>query len=215
MADFRTELVKAVSAELTRFAGRKETNPAVRDILIEYWTKGAGRSIAGAKTEINNRTAWSAAFISFCVKKALAASGSGAKFVFSASHSEYAGAAILNFVNSKAAPAFYGLPPTGSGAVKPEVGDIIGVTRVAHVDDYADALDAARNNDRYFSHFDVVTSKSGGTIKRVGGNVSDSVTEKSLALTSAGILPNLPFKFNSAGQVLSGPFICVIKHKET
>lgn len=214
MADFRTELVKAISTELARFDGRKETDPSVRDILIEYWTKGSGRSVAAAKTEINKRTAWSATFISFCVKNALAASGSRAKFTFSASHSEYARGAILNVLNGTSPPAFVGLPPTGAGAVAPEVGDIIGVTRAANIDDYADALLAARNDDRYFSHFDVVTEKRSGTIKRVGGNVSNSVTEKSLALTSAGLLPILPFRFDAAGQVLSGPFICVIKHKE-
>jgi hypothetical protein len=215
MADFRTEFVKTVTAELTRFGGRKETDPTVRDILIEYWMKGSGRSLAAAKTEINKRTAWSATFISFCVKKALAASGSPAKFAFSASHSEYAGAAILNVVNGKAPPAFFGLPPTGAGAAAPEVGDIIGVTRTGNIDDYADALLAARRDDRYFSHFDIVTEKKSGKIKRIGGNVSNSVTEKSLALTGAGLLPILPFKFDAAGQVLSGPFICVIKHKET
>ena len=215
MADFKTELVKAVQNELSRFAGRDETDPTVRDILIEFWTKGAGRTVAAAKTEITKRTAWSAAFISFCVKNALAASGSSAKFVFSASHSVYIGASIINVLNNKAAPAFYGQPPTGAGAVAPEVGDIIGVTRTAHIDDYAGALAAARNEDTYFSHCDVVTAKTGGKIKRVGGNVSNSVTEKTLSLTAAGLLPVLPFKFDSAGQVLSGPFICVIKQKDS
>jgi hypothetical protein len=215
MADFRTELVKAAQAELIRFDGRDETNPGVRDILIEYWTKGGGRTVAGAKTEIRKRTAWSAAFISFCVKNALAASGSRAKFTFSASHSVYIGASILNVLNNKPAPAFYGQPPTGAGAVAPEVGNIIGVTRTRHIDDYADALDAARSEDTYFSHCDIVTAKAGGKIKRIGGNVSNSVTEKTLNLTSAGLLPVLPFKFDSAGQVLSGPFICVIKQKDS
>jgi hypothetical protein len=111
------------------------------------------------------------------------------------------------------APVFAGLPPTGVGAVKPERGDVIGVTRVRAIDDYADALDAARAEDTYFSHFDIVTEISQGKLKCIGGNVSNSVTEKSVTLTKGGILPILPFKFNSAGQVISGPYICVIKHK--
>jgi hypothetical protein len=213
MANFATELVSAAGAELVRFAGRNEIDPTVRDLLIEYWTVGTGITERAANKEINNRTAWSAAFISFVVKKALNASGSTASFNFSASHSVYAGASIRNLLQNKPAPVFVGLPPTGVGAVAPEVGDIIGVTRSRRIDDYADAMDAARSEDTYFSHFDVVTELRSGKIKRIGGNVSNSVTEKALALTSGGILPILPFKFDSAGQVLSGPFICVIKHK--
>jgi hypothetical protein len=215
MADFRTELVNATASELKRFGGRKETDASVRDILIEYWTKGAGRSVAGAKKEIRDRTAWSAAFISFVVKNALAASGSKAKFAFSASHSEYAGAAIRNVLNNVSPPTFFGRPPTEAGAVQPKVGDLIGVTRSVRIDDFADALDAARRDDRYFSHFDVVTEVKGTSLKCVGGNVSNSVTEKTITLTKEKLLPKRPFKFDSAGQVLSGPFICVIQHAET
>lgn len=181
--------------------------------MIEYWTIGAGRTERAAKGEINKRTAWSAAFISFVVKKALRSSGSKASFKFSARHSEYVGAAIRNVLQGQSAPAFLGLPPTGVGAVEPEVGDIIGVTRVRAIDDYADALDAARANERYFSHFDVVTEIKNGEVKCVGGNVSNSVTKKTVRLASNGILPILRFKFDSAGNVISGPYICVIKHK--
>jgi len=215
MADFRTELVKATAAERVRFAGRKETDPTVRDILIEYWTKGAGRTVAGAKKEIRDRTAWSAAFISFVVKNALAASGSKAKFAFSASHSEYAGAAIRNVLNNVSPPAFFGRPPSDAGAVQPKVGDLIGVTRSKSIGDFANALAAARRDDRYFSHFDVVTEIKGTSLKCTGGNVSNSVTEKTVTLTAAKLLPKRPFKLDSAGAVLSGPFICVVQHEET
>ena len=112
--------------------------------MTEYWIDGAGRSERAAAGEIDDRTAWSAAFISFVVKKAVAASGSRSSFVFSARHSDYAGAAILNHLQNRPAPVFVGLPPTPTGAVAPEVGDLIGVTRKRSVDDYADALDHAR-----------------------------------------------------------------------
>ncbi len=117
-------------------------------------------------------------------------------------------------MQNRPAPVFVGLVPTGVGAVAPAVGDLIGFTRERSVDDYADALDQARAGGGYASHFDVVTEIRGNRLKCIGGNVSDSVTESTVRLTD-GFLPILPFKFNSAGQVLSGPYICVIKHKNT
>lgn len=213
MPDFRIELVNAAQAELTRFGGLKETQSAARPFLIEYWTTGAGRNPTAAKKEIKARTAWSAAFISFVVKRALKASKSSASFKFSASHSEYVGDAIRNVLQSAAPPGFFGLPPTGVGAVQPEVGDIFGSTRVVRVDDYADALDEARKINLYFSHFDVVTEVKSGKLKCIGGNVSQSVTEKTITLTKEGLLPERKFKFDAAGRVIEGPFICIIKHR--
>jgi hypothetical protein len=51
-----------------------------------------------------------------------------------------------------------------------------------------------------------------GKLTCIGGNVSDSVGEKTITLNT-GFLPVLPFKFNSSGQVISGPYICVIRHR--
>ncbi len=211
MADFRSELVAAALAEQSRVARRTETDPAMKPILRDYWMVGAGRGSAAADTEIRKRTAWSAAFISFVVRQALERSGSPARFDFSASHSVYAGGAIRNLLNGAAPPAFLGLPPDGEGAVVPEVGDLIGVTRVANIDDYADAMRAARLGETYFSHFDVVVGNDGHTVTTIGGNVSNTVGGKNFRLRE-GILPLLPFRFDSAGSVLSGPFICIIKH---
>lgn len=212
MASFQSELVAGGRAELSRFGSRHETDPTVRDVLLDYWVNGGGYSKKSSEAAIDGLTAWSAAFISYVVKGALVRSGSSATFKFSASHSVYAGQAIRNQLNNLARPAFYGLPPTGVGAVKPEVGDIVGVTRVKWIDDYADALGAARNEDTYFSHFDIVTDVSGGKVKTIGGNVSNTVGGKTFTLTANGVLPALPFKYSKAGNVLSGPFICVIKH---
>lgn len=212
MAKFTNELFAEAKAELQRFGGRKETDPSVLDVLSDYWMNGAGRSEQAARQEISDHTAWSAAFISFVVKKALTSSGSPAAFRFSARHSDYVGEAILNLLQNQPVPAFVGMPPTGPGAVQPEIGDIIGVTRELSVDDYADALDQARAGGGYFSHFDIVTGLGAGKLTCIGGNVSDSVGEKTITLNT-GFLPVLPFKFNSSGQVISGPYICVIRHR--
>lgn len=213
MADFRTEVVKGAKAEMARFGGRKESDPSVHGLLMEYWTVGAERSAASAKKEIRDRTAWSAAFISFVVKGALARSGSPAKFEFSSSHSIYAGAAIRNLLERAPFPAFFGIAPLGIGGGMPELGDIVGVTRTKHLDDYADAVLAARRKETYFSHFDIVTERGNGFVKVIGGNVSNSVSEKTFKLDADGFLVNLPFKLDHAGQVLTGPFLCMIKHQ--
>lgn len=212
MADFRSELVGIANQEFTRFAGRHELTPTSASILRDYWMNGAGTSQAAADKAIKDQTAWSAAFISWVVKKALHNSGSPAAFVFNSLHSVYAGAAIRNTLTGISSPAFFGLPPTGEGAVTPEVGDLIGVTRVQWIDDYADAMKAARKQETYYSHFDIVIEKRDDSIITIGGNVSDSVGKKKIALNN-GFLPILPFKYNLAGKVISGPFICVIKYR--
>jgi hypothetical protein len=211
MASFKTELVNGAKQEKARFARLRETEPAAKPFLREYWMKGVAVSRSTADRHIADRTAWSAAFISFLVRQALVDSNSGAVFKFNASHSVYVGAAIRNMLQGAARPAFFGHPPTGPGAVRPEVGDLIGTTVTQSIGGFSDALRAARRMERYFSHFDVVTDVSGGTVKVIGGNVADSVSERSFQLTN-GILPVLPFKFDAAGRVISGPFICVVKH---
>lgn len=211
MASFKTELVGGAKQEKVRFDGLKETDPAAKPLLREYWMKGTGISQSTANRHISERVAWSAVFISFIVRHALADSGSAAVFKFNASHSVYVGAAIRNMLEGIARPAFFGHPPTGPGAVRPEVGDLIGTTKERRIAGFSDALKAAREMGTYFSHFDVVTEVSGGTVEVIGGNVADSVTERSFTLKN-GFLPVLPFKFDAAGQVISGPFICVVKH---
>ncbi len=211
MASFKTELVSGVKQEKVRLGGLQETDPAAKPVLREYWMKGVSVSRSTADRHIAERIAWSAAFISFVVRQALAKSGSRAVFKFDAPHSVYVGAAIRNMLEGASRPAFFGHPPTGSGAVRPEVGDLIGTTVTQAIAGFSDALRAARRMERYFSHFDVVTEVSGNTVKVVGGNVADSVSERSFQLNN-GILPVLPFKFDAAGRVVSGPFICVVKH---
>jgi hypothetical protein len=186
--------------------------PAAKPVLREYWMKGTGVSQSTADARIADRIAWSAAFISFVVKQALADSGSAAVFKFNASHSVYVGAAIRNMLEGVARPAFFGHPPTGPGAVPPEVGDLIGTSATQTIAGFSDALKAARRMETYFSHFDVVIEVGGGKVKVIGGNVADSVTERTFTLKN-GLLPVQPFKFNPAGQIISGPFICVVKHQ--
>lgn len=215
MPNFQEAVTAAARRELARFGGLKETSKDARNLLVEYWLAVPGMNEKSALVEIGRRTAWSAAFISFVVRDALQASGSKAFFDRSASHSVYAGAAIRNDFDQVKPPAFLGFPPRGNGAEKPKPGDIIGVTRTRSIDDYEDALKAARAQPKpqtYFSHFDVVVSSNGVQMEVIGGNVSDSVTLKTVQLDKDGFPPIRPFTFDKAGQVLSGPYICLIRH---
>jgi len=214
MPAFVEALVAAAEAELTRFAGRRETAPSVAPILTEYWLAVPDVSAAAARVHIARRTAWSAAFISFLVRQALAESGTAAHFEFSASHSIYAGAAIRNDFDAVPPPAFYGLPPNGAGGEKLRPGDILGYPRTTAIDDYEDALRAARRQprpDTYPSHFDVVTGISDGEATLIGGNVSQTVKRTTLKLDPDGFAPVRGFRSDMTGAIISGPFICIIR----
>jgi hypothetical protein len=215
MPSFAQALVTAAEKELARFGGRHETDTAVQDLLIEYWMAVPGTSKSKALSHIADRTAWSAAFLSFAVRKALTASGSPAVFAFSASHSVYAGAAIRNDFNGVAPPVFLGVPPHGAGGEKPQVGDLIGWSRTTAIDDYEDALKAARHLPKpstYPSHFDVITKVKDGVATLIGGNVSQTVKQTTVKLSSDGFAPVRGFKFDMAGDIIEGPYICVIRH---
>ena len=56
--------------------GRKETDTTLLSVLMDYWMTGAELKEKKARKYINDGLAWSAAFISFVVKDALAKSGS-------------------------------------------------------------------------------------------------------------------------------------------
>jgi hypothetical protein len=215
MPSFAQALIAAAEAEHVRFAGRRETDGTVSDILVAYWMAVPGTSRNRALSHIADRTAWSAAFISFVVRAALADSASPASFAFAASHSVYIGAAIRNDFNAVARPAFLGVPAHGDGAEALRPGDLLGWSRTTAIDDYEDALKAARRHPSpgtYPSHVDVVTRIEDGVATLIGGNVSQTVKQTTLKLSAEGFAPVRGFKFNAAGDIISGPFICLMRH---
>lgn len=224
---FRDDLVANAIAEFDDMGGAKEPgaksaqsqSATIRamDLIKKYWMEGVDYSSSRAINEINKRTAWSAAFISYCVRKTLVNSGNSARFDFSASHSVYIGQTLRNDFAGVAKPAFFGEPANGIGKVQPAVGDIVGWSRTANISDYEDALAAARaipNPGRYYSHCDIVVSISDGKVTMIGGNVSNSVSKTVVVLDGDGCMPIRPFRYNDAGDILSGPFFVVIQHRE-
>lgn len=215
---FASAVADAANAELARFGGMNETDASAAPLLREYWMTGAGLKDAAARAAIVERTAWSAASISFVVLRTLSGAGSTATFPRSAGHWQYVGAAIRNDFSQAPRPAFYGFPPFGDGSEPVQVGDIVGTPRTTALDDYADALKAAfrkkTDDQAYPSHFDIVVAIEGSVASLVGGNVSNTVKRTKLDLQPDGRLPDRPFKFDKAMNIIQAPFIALVRHMD-
>lgn len=108
---------------------------------------------------------WSAAFISWVVRKAGPAY---AKFQFASSHSVFVNNAIKARVTGRSDKPFWGYPITEK---KPELGDIIQRNRGSG--NYS--FSYAENHSRYSSHSDLVVEVTPDVVRVLGGNISDSV----------------------------------------
>lgn len=152
--------------ELATWGGRKETDPAMYPRLMAYW-QAAGLSPTEAADAIHRRAYWSAAFVNYVLKEA------GAAYLPSPSHVGYLAAA-------KRAGRLY---PASSQS--PQPGNIVCFERDNSGVNWANVDDG---NFRA-AHCDIVTAKSGNVITVVGGNVSDSVTQRRFILQN-GLLTN-------------------------
>lgn len=125
---------------------------------------------------------WSAAFISWVVRKAGAAY---AKFQFASSHSVFVNNAIKARVTGRTDKPFWGYPISDK---KPELGDIIQRNRSGG--NYS--FSYAENHSNYASHSDIVVEVTPDVVRVVGGNVGDSVRLgdglQEYALTADGYL---------------------------
>lgn len=109
---------------------------------------------------------WSAAFISWVVRKAGAAY---ANFQFAASHSVFVNNAIKARVTNRLDKPFWGYRITEK---KPELGDIIQRNRGGG----SFSFSFAENHSQYISHSDIVVQVTPDVVRVIGGNVSDTVT---------------------------------------
>lgn len=179
----QARIVSIALRELARWGdgSRSETDTAMASALRDYWT-GLGLSTSDANQRIANRTAWSAAFVSWVMREA----GAGAAFGYSAAHRVYVGA-------GKAARSAGDQSRFQSFRVSeatPEPGDVIVADRFNDAGACAGTtFDNVDNGTEWPTHGDIVVSRSGVTIEVVGGNVSDSVKRKTLTLDAAGRLP--------------------------
>lgn len=109
---------------------------------------------------------WSAAFISFVVRKA---GDSYKNFKFANAHSVFAHDAIQARFQERRDSPFWGYRVTEQ---RPTLGNIV----LRNRDRGRISFDYAERNSRYYSHSDIVVEATTEFVRVVGGNVNDSVS---------------------------------------
>ncbi|MGE3541788.1 MAG: DUF2272 domain-containing protein [Candidatus Tectimicrobiota bacterium] len=186
---YRRRLVAIANGEFDRFHEIAETDEPLRSRINQYC-----REIGIAEPDDIADFAWSAAFVSWCVKTAGA---TAEEFEFSPTHAVFVKAAIANADNNvgvwRARPI---------DAYRPQVGDIIHRNRHNGSLTYKQA----RTRSNYPSHSAIVVeigSANGVKFARtIGGNERDSVRVTKVVLTADGFI----------AQRDMNPFICVIEN---
>lgn len=166
----------------------KEGDSSTMERLRKYWREGAG--VTNWSDERMKDEAWSAAFISYIMKK----SGAGSDWKYSPSHSTYITDSIKNRKENNSNP-FKGYRPE---EVKLEVGDIVGKPRQSGV--------TYDTKGAYKSHTDVVVSIKNGVADTIGGNVNNSVSLTKIPLKPDGKIDN--------SKVSGEKYFVVIKNKK-
>ena len=157
--------------------GKDETEEDYWQRVGLYWRDGTGKNLTGK----NDDYPWSAAFVSYVMRKA----GAAQRFKYSAQHSVYIRTAIKAREQSAKAYGFWGFRLTERA---PEVGDLICYSREAGIS--YDTQSAS-----YKSHCDIVVSKTATSIRVIGGNVGNSVSIKNLKIEANGLLADTNLKW--------------------
>lgn len=137
---------------------RKESDSSMYDKIKTYWNEGT--DTFWSKQKMIDE-AWSAAFISYLMKK----SGASSDFKYSNSHSVYITDAIKNRLEQNK-KKFKGYKPI---EVKVEKGDLICYARQGGV--------SYDTKGQYISHCDLVVDVNNNKATSIGGNVSNSVSK--------------------------------------
>lgn len=170
----------------TTFHMQNENDPPLGKEIARFW-KDTGEKFPGVDT------AWSAVFVSACVKRAGATKE---EFKFSPAHAVFVNQAIKNA--DAGTGVFRGREIT---AHSPQIGDIIQNNRSGGTVDFA----RARKKSDYASHSAIVvetgTDSDGRFALTIGGNEGDSIRRTVVRLDSKGLIK----------QRATNPFICVIE----
>ena len=172
---FARRLADTALTQYTKFHLLREQEPVLAAQIKKYWD-ATGVAFPGVSV------AWSAVFVSWCVKTAGA---TNAEFTFNPQHSVFVFDAIQNQLNNRG--VFRGRTLTD---YTPKVGDILHNNRSGNTFDYA----YATIHNSYFSHSAIVievgTDSRGRYLQTVGGNEGDSVGRKEVRLTPLGFVRN-------------------------
>jgi len=150
----------------------KESDTNIRPVLQDYWKTGTGQ----ARTEPNwwSKVPWSAAFISWIMKKA----GAGKDFRYSAAHANYIKAAKDNRRANNANP----FKAYRINEISPQPGDLVCACRESCQANY-DNISSGMP-----THCDIVTERHPGYIVTIGGNVNQTVGRKTVPLDANGFI---------------------------
>ena len=170
---------------------KPERYPGLWQRVGEYWWEGEDAGSVTAywtgKHDGNGQVfpasqdasyAWSAAFICYIMRIA----GAGDRFPYSATHSDY--------INAAKTQADQGSGPWVVTAQRvdryaPQPGDLICLGRKAS---QSLTYDDLPTGSTFPGHCDIVVAAVPGELTVVGGNVDDSVTQKHIPTTQAGLL---------------------------
>ena len=159
--------------------GKDENEDAASERVHQYWLIGTGDSSLTGK---DRGTPWSAAFISYVMKKA----GAGKLFKYNAAHQVYIHAAITAEGDERTDYGFWGVPLTDR---KPEVGDLICAWRKAEDFTGPVTFKMAADGKEYPSHCDLVVAVTDTEIATIGVNVGQSVEKKHFKLEKGFLTP--------------------------
>lgn len=172
---YQKRLASIAQLQYQKYRLLRENEPPLSTQIEAYWTD-LGLPFPGVST------AWSAVFVSWCVKQAGA---TPQQFPFSSQHSRFVHAAIKNARNGSG--VFHGHEV---GAYAPKLGDIVQNNRAGNRYDFRHA----ETHVSYASHsavvYEVGVDNRGRYLRTIGGNESDSVGMKEVRLDSAGRIKN-------------------------
>jgi hypothetical protein len=175
---FRQRIVRIANQELTRWGSGaiKETDPAVRQALQDYWKTGTGNDYSDAQLgdpNFQNDHPWSAAFISWVMRTA----GAGNAFKYSSAHSTYTRWAKDNRLSNNNPFRAY-----RTTELAPQVGDLVCKRRAGSGATYDNIRPGMK------THCDIVTDVQPGRLVTIGGNVRNSVSQTAPRTDARGFL---------------------------
>ena len=181
-------IAQIAAQERTRWGNgtRRETDPGMTATLQEYYRVGIGETVSAG--DLRSSTwqeahPWSAVFISWVMRTA----GAGAAFHYSPGHYVYVSAAKHNAEKGDTANPFWAYPIE---KVVPEVGDLVCADRTSHGHCGGVTYATIDNGTAWSTHCDVVLAvdRAARKLTVAGGNVSDSVKDKTVAIDAQGFV---------------------------
>ncbi|MDR4517661.1 MAG: DUF2272 domain-containing protein [Nitrosomonas sp.] len=181
------KLTEIVEEQYNLYRYNDEDDPNLSKQIRKYW-EDIGENFPGVKK------AWSAVFVSWCIKKAGATK---TEFKFHPRHAAFVHKAIENADKNQGVFRGHDI-----SSYAPGLGDIIQNNRSDNSFDF----DFAKKNKKYLSHSAIVigkgTDRSGNYVMTIGGNESNTISKKRIQLLSDGLIK----------QRNNNPYICIIQN---